>query len=63
MIDLLPALITVNVLITVFYSSYALPQSPIHKDGLKSIFGATLVAFFGLPLVVIHMFRKGNNNE
>ncbi len=59
MFDLLPALITLNVLVTVFYSSYSLPQSPIHGDGLKSIFGTTLVAFFGLPLIVIHMIRKG----
>jgi hypothetical protein len=63
MMELLPALITVNVLITVFYSSYALPQSPIYKDGLKSIFGTTLVAFFGAPLVLIHLFKKGKKDE
>jgi hypothetical protein len=58
MFDYLPALIVLNVLVTVFYSSYSLPQSPIHKDGLKSILGTTLVAFVGLPLVLIHIFKK-----
>jgi hypothetical protein len=58
MLEYLPLLITLNVLTTVFYSSYTLQTSPFYKDELKSIFGVILVAFFGVLLIIFHAFNK-----
>jgi hypothetical protein len=58
MFDFLPALITTNLLVTVFYASYNMPTSPIYKNKWKSLLGVTMTALLGTLLVLIHIFKK-----
>lgn len=59
MFDFLPALITLNLISTVFYSSYSLESSPIHKDKWKALIGTTVVALLGIFIVAYHAIKKG----
>jgi len=57
MFDFLPSLITFNLMITIFYSSYALENSPIHKDKWKALLGTIVVSLFGAVIILFHIFK------
>jgi len=57
MFDMLPAIITFNLIVTIFYASYGLETSPLYKDKWKALVGTTVVVLFGAPLVLYHIFK------
>lgn len=63
MFDFLPALITFNLVATIFYASYSLDTSPIYKDKWKTLLGTVIVSLFGILLIVFHMFKKEKQNK
>jgi hypothetical protein len=58
MFELLPAIITINLIVTIFYASYGLETSPIYKDKWKSLVGTVVVSLLGVPLIIYHMIKR-----
>jgi hypothetical protein len=57
--DWLQLYVLFNAFVVVFYSTYAIPSSPIYQDKLKAIFSVVITASFGSILVLIHAFKGG----
>ena len=58
MYDYLQVVMLVNLLVTVFYSAYAINSSLISGDKLKSLLGVLLVALFGVLMVTYHVYME-----
>jgi hypothetical protein len=51
-----------NTFAVIFYSTYAVPASPLYGDKLKALLGLVLTAWFGVLLVIAHKVKGGTNN-
>jgi len=63
MIENLAFFFTLNLLAATFYACYGMKTSPIYKDKIKALYYTTIVLFFGMPLILVHLFTKGKQNE